>query len=78
MGHENTLRLAAAGWTIAVLLAAWVAVERRARKAAEFARDERERESNANQVERIRRQREAIELMRAAFSVHDRASTHDE
>lgn len=78
MGDANALRLAAAGWTIAVLLGAWVVVERRARKAAEFARMERDRESDADRTTRMQRQQDAIQAMRDALSVLDRETTTDD
>lgn len=78
MGDANALRLAAAGWTVAVLLGAWLVVERRARKAAEFARAERDRESDAERAERMRQQREAIDVMRSALATLDQATKVDE
>lgn len=77
MGDANALRLAAAGWTIAVLLFAWLVVERRSRKAAEFAREERDRESDADRAARMQRQQDAIKAMRDALSALDQA-TNDE
>lgn len=78
MGDANALRLAAAGWTIAVLLGAWLVVERRARKAAEFARMERDRESDADHVERMKRQRSSIEAIKAAIATIDQDSRRGE
>jgi hypothetical protein len=77
MGDVGALKLAAAGWTIAVLLGVWLVVERRARNAAEFARAERDRESDADRATRIQRQQEAIRAMRDALSALDR-ETNDE
>ena len=77
MGDANALKLAAAGWTIAILLGAWLVVERRARKAAEFAREERERESDADRATRMQRQQDAIRAIHDALSALDRA-TNDE
>lgn len=74
---DAALKLAAVGWTIAALLAAWIVVERRARKAAERAREERDRDSDTDRVERMRRQREALDVMRAVLESLDR-ETSDE
>lgn len=78
---DASLKFAAVGWTVALLLAAWLVVERRARKEAERAREARDRESDAERAERMRRQREAIEVMRAALVALDQESlerTNDE
>ena len=66
MGDSFALKLSAFGWTIAVLAVAWAIVERRGRKDAEHARDERQRESDAERHERMRRLRDATEAMRLA------------
>jgi len=68
---DASLRFAAVGWTVAALLAAWVVVERRARKAAERAKEERDRDSDTDRAERMRRQREALDVMRAALASLD-------
>lgn len=68
---DASLRFAAVGWTVAALLAAWVVVERRARKAAERAKEERDRDSDTDRSERMRRQREALDVMRAALAALD-------
>jgi hypothetical protein len=65
------LKFAALGWTLAALFAAWAIVERRARQAAEHARATRERESDAERVDRMRRLRAATDAMRAALESTD-------
>lgn len=77
MGDANTLRFGAAGWTLAILLGVWLVVERRARKAAELARAERDRESDADRATRMQRQQDAIRAMRDALSALAR-ETNDE
>lgn len=78
MGDANTLRFGAAGWTLAILLGVWLVVERRARREAERAREARDRESDAERAERMLRQREAIDVMRAALATFDQATRDDE
>jgi hypothetical protein len=78
MGDANTLRLGAAGWTIAIMLGVWLVVERRARREAEQAREARDRESDAERAERMRRQREALDIMRSALATFDRETRDDE
>jgi len=66
VGDSLALKLAAFGWTIASLAITWAIIERRGRHRAERARDERQRESDAERHERMRRLRDATEAMRAA------------
>lgn len=66
MCDSLALKLAAFGWTIAALAVTWAIVERRGRKQAEHSRDERQRESDAERHERVRRLHEAADAMRAA------------
>ena len=66
VGDSLALKLAAFGWTIAALAMTWAIIERRGRHRAERARDERQRESDAERHERVRRLRDATEAMRRA------------
>lgn len=66
MGDSLTLKIAALGWTIAALAITWAIVERRGRKQVEYARDERQRESDAERHERLRKLLDATEAIREA------------
>lgn len=77
MDDAGALKLAAAGWTAFVLALSWGLLERRARQRVETTRRERERESDAERVQRMARQREAVTALRLAVRVIE-ATTEDE
>jgi hypothetical protein len=72
------LKLAAAGWTACALALSWGLLERRRRQHAESARRDRERESDADRVQRMARQRDAVQAMRDALAIIDQAQSDDE
>lgn len=77
MDDAGALRLAAAGWTAFVLALSWGLLERRARERAEAARRDRERESDAERVQRMARHRDAVAALREAMQVIEE-TTRDE
>lgn len=78
MDDADALKLAAAGWTAFVLALAGLLVERRGRLRAEAASRERDRESDAERVQRMARHRDAVQAMREALAVIDQAASDDE
>lgn len=78
MDGANALKFAAAGWTAFALALSWGMIERRARQRAETARRDRERESDAERVQRMARHRDAVQAMREALAVIDQAANDDE
>jgi hypothetical protein len=73
----SALKLAAVGWTAFVLALAWALLERRQRRRSDDARWERDRESDAERVERMAKQREAVAALRNALDAIE-ATTQDE
>jgi tRNA(Arg) A34 adenosine deaminase TadA len=78
VGDASALKLAAVGWTIALLAMSWAIVERRGRVRAELEKDQRQRDSDAAHHARVARLREASTEMRKALDSIDLNSTHDE
>lgn len=67
MGDAGALKLAAVGWTIAILAVSWASIERRGRKRAEQAINDHRRESDADRHLREHKLREAVTAMREAL-----------